>query len=111
MAQVIYGSEVSKDIRSELSEQIAALRASGRRMPKLAVILVGENPASLSYVTGKEKACAQVGMESELIKLPASTSQEELMTVVRRLNADPDVDGILCQLPLPDGLDLSLIHI
>ena len=50
-------------------------------------------------------------MESELIKLPASTSQEELMAVVRRLNADPNVDGILCQLPLPDGLDLSLIHI
>ena len=109
MAQVIYGSEVSKDIRSELSEQIAALRASGRRMPKLAVILVGENPASLSYVTGKEKACAQVGMESELIKLPASTSQEELMAVVRRLNADPDVDGILCQLPLPDGLDSAQV--
>lgn len=64
-----------------------ALRASGRRMPKLAVILVGENPASLSYVTGKEKACTQVGMESELIKLPATTSQEELMAVVRRLNA------------------------
>ena len=109
MAQVIYGSEVSKDIRSELSEQIAALRASGRRMPKLAVILVGENPASLSYVTGKEKACAQVGMESELIKLPASTSQEELMAVVRRLNADPDVDGILCQPPLPDGLDSAQV--
>ena len=102
MAQVIYGSEVSKDIRSE---QIAALRASGRRMPKLAVILVGENPASLSYVTGKEKACTQVGMESELIKLPATTSQEELMAVVRRLNADPNVDGILCQLPLPKGLN------
>ena len=67
MAQVIYGSEVSKDIRDELSEQIAALRASGRRIPKLAVILVGENPASLSYVTGKEKACTQIGMESELI--------------------------------------------
>ena len=109
MAQVIYGSEVSKDIRSELSEQIAALRASGRRMPKLAVILVGENPASLSYVTGKEKACTQVGMESELIKLPASTSQEELMAVVRRLNADPNVDGILCQLPLPDGLDSAQV--
>ena len=109
MAQVIYGSEVSKDIRSELSEQIAALRASGRRMPKLAVILVGENPASLSYVTGKEKACTQVGMESELIKLPATTSQEELMAVVRRLNADPNVDGILCQLPLPDGLDSAQV--
>ena len=109
MAQVIYGSEVSKDIRSELSEQIAALRAFGRRMPKLAVILVGENPASLSYVTGKEKACTQVGMESELIKLPATTSQEELMAVVRRLNTDPNVDGILCQLPLPDGLDSAQV--
>ena len=109
MAQVIYGSEVSKDIRAELSEQIGALRAAGRRMPKLAVILVGDNPASLSYVTGKEKACTQVGMESELIKLPASTSQAELMAVVRRLNEDPAVDGILCQLPLPQGLDSAQV--
>ena len=78
-------------------------------MPKLAVILVGNNPASLSYVTGKEKACAQVGMESELIRLPEATSQDELMAVVRRLNEDPAVDGILCQLPLPRGLDCAQV--
>ena len=91
MAQVIYGSEVSKDIRTQLSEQMEALRCAGARMPKLAVILVGNNPASLSYVTGKEKACAQVGMESELIRLPEATTQDELMAVVRRLNEDPAV--------------------
>ncbi|MCH1942582.1 bifunctional methylenetetrahydrofolate dehydrogenase/methenyltetrahydrofolate cyclohydrolase FolD [Holdemania massiliensis] len=109
MAQVIYGSEVSKDIRAQLSEQMEALRSAGARMPKLAVILVGNNPASLSYVTGKEKACAQVGMESELIKLPEATTQDELMAVVHRLNEDPTVDGILCQLPLPQGLDSAQV--
>ena len=109
MAQVIYGSEVSKDIRTQLSEQMEALRGAGARMPKLAVILVGNNPASLSYVTGKEKACAQVGMESELIRLPEATTQDELMAVVRRLNEDPAVDGILCQLPLPRGLDSAQV--
>lgn len=109
MAQVIYGSEVSKDIRTQLSEQMKALRGAGARMPKLAVILVGNNPASLSYVTGKEKACAQVGMESELIRLPEATTQDELMAVVRCLNEDPAVDGILCQLPLPRGLDSAQV--
>lgn len=109
MAQVIYGSEVSKDIRAQLTEEISALQEAGRRMPKLAVILVGDNPASLSYVTGKEKACRQVGMDSDLIRLPAQTTQEELMSIVHQLNEDAEVDGILCQLPLPEGLDSAQV--
>lgn len=104
MAHVIYGSEVSQKIRQEISEEMMRLKQSGKRMPQLAVILVGENPASLSYVTGKEKACQQVGMSSQLIRLDATISQDRLMEEVRRLNEDNNVDGILVQLPLPSTL-------
>ena len=111
MAKVIYGSEVAAKMRQQMKEQIDELRSQGRRLPQLAVILVGENPASLSYVTGKEKACHQIGMLSRQIHLPEATTQQQLMEVVDRLNHDPEVDGILCQLPLPEGLDSNeVIH-
>ena len=105
MAEVIYGSELSQEIRDEMRQQIDAIKQSGNRVPCLAVVLVGDNPASISYVKGKEKACASVGIHSVELILPASISQEELNSELQRLSNDPGVDGILLQLPLPKGLD------
>lgn len=105
MAEVVYGSEIAKQIRAGLKEEIDQLREENKRIPKLVVVLVGDNQASLSYVKGKEKACHEVGMENELMKLSASISEEELLDEVKKLNEDPCVDGILVQLPLPSHID------
>lgn len=105
MSQIIYGSEVSLEIKEELKKQIDELRTQGKRIPCLAVILAGDNPASLSYVRGKEKACASIGLISRMIHLDESVSQKELEAQIEQFNQDPDVDGILVQLPLPKGLD------
>ena len=109
MATVIYGSEIAKEVKANLKEKVIKLVAAGKRLPKLVVILVGDNPASLSYVTGKEKACKEVGMDSDLIKLPAETTQEQLEALIQQLNEDEKVDGILVQLPLPKHLDEDAI--
>ena len=109
MATVIYGSEIAKEVKANLKEKVAQLANAGKRLPKLVVILVGDNPASLSYVTGKEKACKVVGMDSDLIKLPAETTQTELEALIQQLNEDDNVDGILVQLPLPKHLDEDAI--
>ena len=109
MATVIYGSEIAKEVKANLKEKVAQLANAGKRLPKLVVILVGDNPASLSYVTGKEKACKEVGMDSDLIKLPAETTQTELEALIQQLNEDDNVDGILVQLPLPKHLDEDAI--
>ena len=109
MATVIYGSEIAKEVKANLKEKVTKLVAAGKRLPKLVVILVGDNPASLSYVTGKEKACKEVGMDSDLIKLPAETTQEQLEALIQQLNEDEKVDGILVQLPLPKHLDEDAI--
>ena len=109
MATVIYGSEIAKEVKANLKEKVAQLADAGKRLPKLVVILVGDNPASLSYVTGKEKACKEVGMDSDLIKLPAETTQTELEALIQQLNEDDNVDGILVQLPLPKHLDEDAI--
>ncbi len=104
-AKLIDGKAIAAKSRVEIAAKIAALRAAGRRVPNLAVILVGDNPASQIYVSHKEKACLAVGMESQTIGLPASTSEVDLLKVIDRCNADPDVDGILVQLPLPAHID------
>ena len=101
MSEVVYGSEIAKDIKAGLKLEIDQIIAQGKRVPKLVVILVGDNQASVSYVTGKEKACKAVGMENELIMLPETTSEDELLSLIDRLNEDDAVDGILVQLPLP----------
>ncbi len=105
MGIVVYGSEIAKKIKLEMIEKVKNLKDNGKRLPKLVVVLVGENPASISYVKGKEKACTEIGMENELIKLPETISQEELLEVVKTLNKDDEVDGILVQLPLPKQID------
>lgn len=105
MAEVIYGNEIAAEVKAELKVKIDTLKGTGKRLPCLVVVLVGENPASISYVTGKEKACQAIGMENRLIRLPEATTQEELLEVVKGLNEDSQVDGILVQLPLPKHID------
>ncbi len=104
-AQIIDGKAIAEHIRQEVADEVAAMTAAGKPRPGLATVLVGENPASQVYVSSKQKTCQQLGIESFGYKLPAEISQGELETLVRDLNADPKVNGILVQLPLPSGLD------
>ena len=103
-AQIIDGKKVAADIQEDLKKAIADLKAKGID-PCLAVVLVGENPASRKYVASKEKTCAQLGITSIAHKIPETTTQEELINLVDTLNNDKKVHGILIQLPLPKGLD------
>jgi len=103
-AEIISGKELSGEIREELKDKVNALRKKGRT-PGLAVVLVGEDPASQVYVNNKEKACLEVGIYSEVFRLCATTSQEELIALVEKLNADDNIHGILVQLPLPGHID------
>jgi methylenetetrahydrofolate dehydrogenase (NADP+)/methenyltetrahydrofolate cyclohydrolase len=104
-ASLIDGRVVAQELRERLAERIAALGFA----PGLAVVLVGDDPASAVYVRNKDRAAASAGIAAQTIRLPASTSQAELLAVVERLNADPGVDGILVQLPLPAGLDTQTV--
>ena len=103
--KLIDGKELAKNLRGEIAAGVTDLKAKGGVTPGLAVILVGENPASVSYVTAKEKACAEAGMHSREIRLPATISEQELLDEIARLNADSAIHGILVQLPLPKGFD------
>jgi methylenetetrahydrofolate dehydrogenase (NADP+)/methenyltetrahydrofolate cyclohydrolase len=103
-AELIDGTLIAAQIREEAKRQAQTLREKGS-VPCLAVVLCGENPASLSYIAAKEKALAQAGMESRDIRLPANVSQSELLDVIGKLNADTKVHGILVQLPLPAHLN------
>jgi methylenetetrahydrofolate dehydrogenase (NADP+)/methenyltetrahydrofolate cyclohydrolase len=105
-ARIIDGRQIAADIRAELKDEVAGLKKRGI-VPGLGVILVGEDPASKSYVTSKERACEEMGIFSDDNRLPAQTSQEELMALVRRMNLDPKINGILVQLPLPRHLNES----
>lgn len=103
-AQIIDGKKVAEDIRAEVRDRTARLAAKGI-VPGLGVILVGEDPASVSYVTGKEKACAENGLASFERRLPATATDAQVLALVEAFNKDPKVHGILVQLPLPRGLD------
>ncbi len=103
-ATVIRGKELSQEIRSSLAGRLQTLKESGIT-PGLAVVLVGDDAASDSYVKGKEKACLELGLNSQTLRFPSSMPQTELMALIFRLNADPSVHGILVQLPLPAPLD------
>jgi len=105
-AQIIDGKQIAAEIRAELKDEVARLKEQGI-VPGLGVILVGEDPASQSYVTSKERACEEMGIYSDDNRLPAETSQAELLSLVRRMNDDPKINGILVQLPLPGQLDES----
>ena len=105
MANIIDGKQISAAIRAEIKEETLAFEKENGIRPGLAVIIVGEDPASQVYVRNKRRACDEVGFYSEAYELPASTTQEELNALVDKLNADPAIHGILCQLPLPKHLD------
>lgn len=104
-AMVIDGKAIAAELRKEVAKGVEQLVATGTTPPGLATVLVGENPASQTYIRMKRKACAEVGIESFGYELPVDTSQEDIEKVVKELNADPKVHGILVQLPLPAGLD------
>jgi len=104
---VVDGKALAQTLRSELAAEIAALAAAGHRPPCLAVVLVGDNPASLSYIKGKRRACERAGMASREHNLDARATQEDVVDLVQALNRDPHVDGILVQLPLPKPLEAA----
>ena len=108
-AQILDGKILAAQLREQVAAKVAALKASGKRAPGLAVVLVGGYPASQVYVGMKEKMTEAVGMHSVAHRLPETTTQAELLAVVAALNADPDVDGILVQLPLPAGIDSTRV--
>ena len=107
-ARVLDGVPIADAIRSEVAARVAELKPRGKR-PGLAVVIVGENPASMVYVRAKGKACEEAGMHSETIRLPAQTTETELLAVVDRLNTDPAIHGFLVQLPLPKHINAERV--
>lgn len=108
MAQIIDGKKVSAEVKARVADEVAALKEKGVT-PGLAVIIVGDDSASQVYVRNKEKACAETGMYSEKYALPAETTQEELLNLVKELNGKKEISGILCQLPLPSHLNSDIV--
>ena len=106
-AQNIDGKLISQTVRSEVAARVKARTEAGLRAPGLAVVLVGEDPASQVYVGSKRKACQEVGFVSKSFDLPATATENDLLTLVDQLNEDPEIDGILVQLPLPAGIDTT----
>jgi len=109
MTRVLEGTTVAKSVEEVLKVDIAKLETMHRRIPQLVVIMVGDNPASLSYVGGKEKACARVGIKSQVLHFERTIPQNDLIKIIEKLNADPKVDGILIQLPLPTPLESQAV--
>ncbi len=108
-AKIIDGKAIAQSVRQRVADKVSARVASGKRAPGLAVVLVGEDPASRVYVGSKRRACEEVGFVSRSYDLPAATQQDELLALIDRLNADGEVDGILVQLPLPAHIDSTLV--
>lgn len=106
---IIYGNEIAAKIKEEIKAKVEDIAAQGKRKPCLCVILLGDDPASISYVKGKEKACAQIGFASKMIALPNDTKEEELLNIVHACNEDESIDGILVQLPLPKHINAQNI--
>ncbi|WP_456445248.1 bifunctional methylenetetrahydrofolate dehydrogenase/methenyltetrahydrofolate cyclohydrolase FolD [Thiolapillus sp.] len=104
-ANLLDGKAIAADLRNSIKTEVEAITTSGQRPPGLAVILVGDNPASQVYVRNKQKACEEVGFLSELIRLDPDTSQEHLLSLIDDLNHREEIDGILVQLPLPEQID------
>jgi methylenetetrahydrofolate dehydrogenase (NADP+)/methenyltetrahydrofolate cyclohydrolase len=106
---ILDGKKIAAQIREELQEQVAALKAQGKRAPKLAIVIVGNNPASETYVNNKLKACAEVGIDAEKIAYNARISEQTLLNEVHRLNNDDSIDGFIVQLPLPEHISETTI--
>jgi len=105
VAKIIDGKTIAQQVRQEVAAKVQQRLANGKRAPGLAVVLVGDNPASQIYVGSKRRACEEVGFLSRSYDLPASTSEAELLELIDKLNNDGEIDGILVQLPLPAGID------
>ncbi|OOF61758.1 bifunctional methylenetetrahydrofolate dehydrogenase/methenyltetrahydrofolate cyclohydrolase FolD [Rodentibacter pneumotropicus] len=108
-AQIISGTRLSKQIKSEISKKITQYRNEDKRAPGLAVILVGSDPASQVYVESKRRSCEEVGINSKSYDLPETTTEQELLALIDQLNADETIDGILVQLPLPKQINSEAI--
>ncbi len=106
---VVDGLGLAKTIRKELAESVEQLKLAGRRVPCLAVVMVGDDPASASYIKGKRRACASVGMDSREHRLPASILEQDLLSQLEELNRDDSVDGVLVQLPLPETISVRRV--
>jgi methylenetetrahydrofolate dehydrogenase (NADP+)/methenyltetrahydrofolate cyclohydrolase len=104
MYQIIDGKKVASEIKREIASEVTRLRESGKKVPHLAAILVGNNSSSETYVSNKVKDCAEVGFRSTLLKFSRETSEKELLNSIALLNADKDIDGFIVQLPLPDHI-------
>ncbi|MCC6237930.1 MAG: bifunctional 5,10-methylenetetrahydrofolate dehydrogenase/5,10-methenyltetrahydrofolate cyclohydrolase [Dehalococcoidia bacterium] len=108
-ARIIDGAAMASEVRAEIAERVRAHMAAGHRRPKLVAVLVGDDPGSQSYVKSKTQGCAEAGMDSDTIRLPAETSHDRVLAEVQRLNEDASVTGILVQLPLPPQVDEQVI--
>ncbi|ADE57662.1 MAG: bifunctional methylenetetrahydrofolate dehydrogenase/methenyltetrahydrofolate cyclohydrolase FolD [Aminobacterium colombiense] len=108
-AHILDGKKVAADVVASIKKEVEEIKAQGKHVPGLAVVLVGENPASKVYVGQKEKKCKEVGFNSFLHKLPASTTEEELLKLIDTLNNDRAIDGILVQLPLPEQINTDKV--
>lgn len=106
---ILDGKQLAATMRADIAKQVAELKTQHGITPGLGVILIGLDPASTSYVTAKEKACEEAGMHSEDVRMPATTTQEEALAVVRKMNSDPRIHGILVQLPLPKHINEAAV--
>jgi len=102
--KIIDGKKIAEKIRMEIKTEVARMIDDDDKAPHLAAIIVGEDPASQTYVAGKEKACKSVGFTSSVYKLPESATEKELLELIEFLNRDPEVDGFIVQLPLPEHI-------
>jgi methylenetetrahydrofolate dehydrogenase (NADP+)/methenyltetrahydrofolate cyclohydrolase len=104
-AKIISGTEIAKQIREELKQEVAELKAKYNLVPGLATVLVGDDPASKSYVGGKEKACHELGLYSERHDIPDNSTEDQVLSLVEQLNNDPKIHGILVQIPMPKHIN------
>ncbi len=107
--ELLDGKKVSNDIKGEIAAEVAKMRERGEKVPHLAAIIVGNDGASLTYVGSKVRSCERVGFESTLIKMPSTTSEQELLKKIHELNANEDIDGFIVQLPLPEQIDTQKV--
>lgn len=108
-ARIIDGKEIAREVRAEVKARVCAFREAYGAAPALAVVLVGEDPASQIYVANKQKACGWVGIRSVTVRLPETATEGEVLSEIARLNADPSINGILVQLPLPGGMNADRV--
>ncbi|MGB1217517.1 MAG: tetrahydrofolate dehydrogenase/cyclohydrolase catalytic domain-containing protein, partial [Saprospiraceae bacterium] len=108
-AQILDGKVLSNQIKEEIRLEVDKIAKQGGKIPHLAAILVGDNPASQSYVRSKVRSCEKCGFRSTIIKEPIDISQDELLFIIQKLNEDKDIDGFIVQLPLPEHIDEEVV--